>query len=86
MKDIKITTQTGEAHILLEHTIGIVRRESKEHSHWFDVDIHMISGTIFTMIDCNEADFGALLEAWEMFKDRGVLSPAYLKDGEVVER
>lgn len=86
MKDIKITTQTGEAYILLEHAIGIVRRESKEHSQWFDVDIHMSSGTIFTMIDCNEADFGALLQAWEMFKDRGVLSPAYIEDGKVREQ
>ena len=86
MKDIKITTQTGEAYILLEHTIGIVRREPKEYSHYFDVDIHMISGTIFTMIDCNEDDFGALLNAWEMFKDRGVLSPAYIEDGEVLEQ
>ena len=82
MKYIQLTTESGEAYILMEHVVGIVRHEGDEP---FNVDLHMKSGTIFVVIDYTEKDFWALLQAWTMFKDNGVLSPAYIEDGRVRE-
>ena len=86
MRYIQLTTQTGEAYILMEHVVGIVRHEGDEP---FNVDLHMKSGTIFVVIDYTKEDFWALLQAWEMFSrpypDDTVLSPAYIEDGKVLE-
>ena len=38
MRYIQLTTQTGEAYILMEHVVGIVRHEGDEP---FNVDLHM---------------------------------------------
>ena len=82
MKYIQLTTQSGEAYILMEHVVGIVRHHGEEP---FNVDIHMNSGSIFVGTDYTKKDFWALLRAWTMFKDNGVLSPAYIEDGKVCE-
>ena len=63
-KYIQLTTESGEAYILMEHVVGIVR-----HEEWidepFNVDLHMKSGTIFVVIDYTKEDFYRLLDAWE---------------------
>ena len=90
MRYTRLATQTGEAYILMDEVVAIVR-------HWregdlpvpFNVDIHMKSGSIFVLIDYTEENFWALLNVWEMFrrpfKDDAVLSPAYIEDGKVRE-
>ena len=97
MRYIQLTPESGEAYILMDQVVGIVRHEDTQIQmatatvgrNRFDVDLHMKSGTIFVVIDYTKEDFYALLHAWEMFrrpfKDDEVLSPAYIEDGKVRE-
>ena len=92
MRYTKLTTQTGEAYILMDEVVAIVRHHGKKTLLGvvpFNVDLHMKNGTIFVVMDYTEENFWALLDVWEMFrrpfKDDAVLSPAYIEDGKVLE-
>jgi len=92
MRYTRLATQTGEAYILMDEVVAIVRHHGKPSllgEEPFNVDLHMKSGTIFVVIDYTEQNFWALLNVWEMFrrpfKDDAVLSPAYIEDGKVRE-
>lgn len=97
MTYMKATTQTGEAYIVMTEVVAIVRHLPNREN--FNVDIHMKSGSIFVVIDSNEADFYAMMNMWEMFnrenwwgcnleghEDKKVpRSPGYIEDGRMCE-
>ena len=51
--------------IVMTEVVAIVRHLPNREN--FNVDMHMRSGTIFTIPDYNEADYIVLLDMWEMF-------------------
>ena len=55
-------TQSGEANIDFDKVVAIVRH--LPHRENFNVDLHMDSGTIFTLSDCDVPDYMMLLDAW----------------------
>jgi hypothetical protein len=55
-------TQSGEAHIDLDKIVAVVRHIP--HRDNFNVDLHMESGTIFTVSDCDVPDFMMILDYW----------------------
>ena len=86
MTYIKTKTQKGEAMIVMTEVVAIGRH--LPHRENFNVDLHMRSGTIFTIPDYNEGDYMALLDLWEMFNreqwwgdDKCVRSPGYVEGG-----
>jgi hypothetical protein len=97
MTYIRVTTQTGEAMIVMTEVVAIVRHLPNREN--FNVDLHMRSGTIFVIPDYNEADYNALLDMWEMFNRenwwgchleghedmKAPRSPGYVKDGRMCE-
>tara|TARA_R100000152_G_C6780663_1_gene213694 strand:+ start:23 stop:229 length:207 start_codon:yes stop_codon:yes gene_type:complete len=64
---MKIMTQSGEAHIMMEEVVAVVRH--LPHRDNFNVDIHMRSGTIFTVCDSDVDQFEEILTAWEWATD-----------------
>lgn len=94
MTYMRTKTQTGEAMIVMTEVVAIVRH--LPHRENFNVDLHMKSGTIFTIPDYNEGDYMALLDLWEMFNREqwgdpyGIghpapRSPGYVEGGEARE-
>ena len=90
MTYIKTKTQTGEAMIVMTEVVAIVRHLPNREN--FNVDLHMKSGTIFVIPDCNEEDYNALLDMWEMFNreqwwgdDKAPRSPGYIEGGKARE-
>ena len=72
--------------IVMTEVVAIVRHLPNREN--FNVDLHMRSGTIFTIPDYNEGDYMALLDLWEMFNreqwwgdDKCVRSPGYVEGG-----
>ena len=91
MTYMKVTTQTGEAMIVMTEVVAIVRHLPNREN--FNVDLHMRSGTIFVIPDYNEADYMALLDMWEMFnreqwwgEDKAPRSPGYIEGGKMREQ
>ena len=95
MTYIRVTTQTGEAMIVMTEVVAIVRHLPNREN--FNVDLHMRSGTIFVIPDYNSEDYEALLDMWEMFNQENWMkgdlpldyhvsrSPGYVKDGKMCE-
>ena len=90
MTYIKTKTQTGEAMIVMTEVVAMVRHLPNREN--FNVDLHMKSGTIFVIPDCDEADYNALLDMWEMFNreqwwgdDKAPRSPGYIEGGKARE-
>lgn len=90
MTYIRTKTQTGEAMIVMTEVVAIVRHLPNREN--FNVDLHMKSGTIFTIPDYNEGDYMALLDLWEMFnrdqwwgEDTAPRSPGYVEGGKARE-
>ena len=72
--------------IVMTEVVAIVRHLPNREN--FNVDLHMRSGTIFTIPDYNEGDYMALLDLWEMFtreqwwgEDTAPRSPGYIEGG-----
>ena len=57
-------TQSGEAHIDLDKIVAVVRRSLSLIGGYFNVDLHMESGTIFTVSDCDIAQFLTFIDHW----------------------
>ena len=99
MAYMKVMTQTGEAYVVMTEVVAMVRHLPNREN--FNVDIHMKSGTIFVVMDCNEPDFNAMMDMWEMFNREqwrdpfatghpgssapASRSPGYIKDGRMCE-
>ncbi len=90
MTYIRTRTQTGEAMIVMTEVVAIVRHLPTREN--FNVDLHMKSGTIFTIPDYNEGDYMALLDLWEMFNqeqwwgdEKAPRSPGYVEGGKALE-
>ena len=91
MTYMRVTTQTGEAMIVMTEVVAVVRHLPNREN--FNVDLHMRSGTIFVIPDYNEADYMALLDMWEMFnreqwwgEDKAPRSPGYIEEGKMREQ
>ena len=72
--------------IVMTEVVAIVRHLPNREN--FNVDLHLKSGTIFTIPDYNEGDYMALLDLWEMFNreqwwgdEKAPRSPGYVEGG-----
>lgn len=64
---MKLMTQSGEAHIMMEEVVAVVRRLPNRDN--FNVDVHLRSGTIFTVVDVDVDRLEEILTAWEWATD-----------------
>jgi len=56
-------TQSGEANIDLDRVVAIVRQPPNIPNA--SVDLHMESGTIFTVYNCDETEYLEMLHEWQ---------------------
>ena len=56
-------TQSGEANIDLDRVVAIVRHPPNIPNA--SVDLHMESGTIFTVYNCDEIEYLEMLHEWQ---------------------
>mgnify|MGYP003133035316 CR=1 FL=1 len=59
---MKLMTQSGEAHIMMEEVVAVVRHLPNRDN--FNVDVHLRSGTIFTVVDVDVDRLEEILTAW----------------------
>ena len=64
---MKLMTQSGEAHIMMEEVVAVVRHLPNRDN--FNVDVHLRSGTIFTVVDVDVDRLEEILTAWEWATD-----------------
>ena len=64
---MKLMTQSGEAHVLMKEVVAVVRHLPNRDN--FNVDVHLRSGTIFTVVDVDVDRLEEILTAWEWATD-----------------
>ena len=64
---MKLMTQSGEALIMMEVVVAGVRRLPNRDN--FNVDVHLRSGTIFTVVDVDVDRLEEILTTWELATD-----------------
>jgi len=64
---MRLMTQSGEAHVLMEEVVAVVRHLPNRDN--FNVDVHLRSGTIFTVVDADVDRLEEILTAWEWATD-----------------
>lgn len=69
---LTVMTKSGEAHVKIDHVVAIVKQGAfveneyvTPSQHTLSLDLHMQSGTIFTVPNTTEEDIEMILAVWK---------------------